>query len=140
MKRLEIPWKIALLLIIISSSLPSCDDDDQTIQNAGISGEWRLIETLADPGDGSGQYMPVQSDKRISIFTDGSFSSNGDPCDFQIAADNPSEGSYNQNDQGYYIDCGLPLEASILLSLEDDYLIIQFFCFEPCLHKYERLN
>lgn len=25
-----------------------------------IYGKWKLIETLADPGDGSGKYMPVE--------------------------------------------------------------------------------
>ncbi|NNJ37670.1 MAG: hypothetical protein HKP23_00325, partial [Flavobacteriaceae bacterium] len=55
-----------LLLFFLLLSL-ACTSDDPEIE---ILGEWQLVEVLADPGDGSGKFKSVDSNKRITFFED----------------------------------------------------------------------
>ena len=48
---------IALLSCLISLSCRKTP----IIVNASLVGQWKLIETLTDPGDGSGEWMPVNT-------------------------------------------------------------------------------
>lgn len=117
----------------------SCNSGDNDIESQGTTGEWKLIEMLADPGDGSGQYVPVESSKSISILEDGTYSSNGDICSFSVLVADPSSGNYEETENGYVIDCQTPFLSHLRLSLDNDgYLIVAFACIEPCLQKFER--
>lgn len=130
--------RILLMLFIIC--ILSCGSDDTPSNSEELTGEWRLIEVLADPGDGSGRFSPVESQRRISILEDGTFSSNGELCDFSIAADGSTQGSVLKDDQGFFLACEAPFTSRVRLSLEDGKLIVTFFCIEPCQHKYERTD
>ncbi|NNM18501.1 MAG: hypothetical protein HKP24_08010, partial [Croceitalea sp.] len=57
-------------------------------------GTWQLVEILADPGDGSGTYTPVDSNKMIVFDNNGRFSSNGAICSFAAAVNENVEGTY----------------------------------------------
>lgn len=51
--------KLALILLAITTFLYiACKKESS--QESKIYGKWKMIETLADPGDGSGKYMPVK--------------------------------------------------------------------------------
>lgn len=126
--------------LIILVYIASCRSDDNTPATDGISGEWRLIEVLADPGDGSGLFIPVESQKQITILDNDTFSSNGELCDLSILAGSPTEGIILEDDQGYYLDCESTLAGTVRLNIENGNLIVSFFCIEPCLHKYLRTN
>ncbi len=126
-------WSIALLITTLA-----CNSDDNDDEPQGIIGEWLLIEMLADPGDGSGEYIPVDSSKRIILMEDGTYSSNGDICAFSSELTNPTSGSYESTDNGYVIDCESPFPTPLRLSLDNGYLIVAFSCIEPCLQKFER--
>ncbi|MGI9546126.1 MAG: hypothetical protein ACR2MM_02725, partial [Flavobacteriaceae bacterium] len=106
----------------------------------GIAGEWQLVEMLADPGDGSGVFSPVDSDKMISILSDGTYSSNGNLCAFSAMLGDPSSGVYDEEANGYLIDCGSPFPSQLRLNLVEGDLIISFFCIEPCLQKFKRID
>ena len=118
----------------------SCKSDDDKSPETNIFGQWLLIEVLADPGDGSGEFTPVESDKTISISPDGSYSSNGDVCAFSSLANNPTSGSYEEDDAGYFVNCDTPFPSPVRLNIDENVLIVSFLCIEPCLHKYRRIN
>jgi hypothetical protein len=47
------------LAISFASALFICCNKSSSVTNATLIGKWGLIETLADPGDGSGKWKPV---------------------------------------------------------------------------------
>ena len=56
----------------------SCNnDDDSNLEDASLLGDWKLVGTLIDRGDGSGTFQAVESDKVITFLSDGTFNSNG---------------------------------------------------------------
>ncbi len=130
---LSFVYSIALLISVVA-----CNSDDNEESAQGILGEWLLIEMLADPGDGSGEYVAVDSSKRINLMADGTYSSNGDICAFSPELTNPTSGSYELIENGYVIECDSPFPTPLRLSLDNGYLIVAFSCFEPCLQKFER--
>ncbi|MGB5236205.1 MAG: hypothetical protein WBN59_01130 [Flavobacteriaceae bacterium] len=119
--RLKGFWLILIICVV------SCRSDNNATVANGITGEWRLIEVLADPGDGSGQFTPVDSQKQISILEHGTFFSNGEPCNFSIEAISPTEGTILEDGQGYYLECEAPWAGIIRLSVKNEELIITFF-------------
>ncbi|MBT8205937.1 MAG: hypothetical protein KJO20_11230 [Eudoraea sp.] len=124
--------KLLLFLLLLSLA---CTSDDPEIE---ILGEWQLVEVLADPGDGSGKFKSVDSNKRITFFEDGSYTSNGIICDFTTSAEEASGGQYTIDEDGYLIPCSDPVSYTVGLRLEDGFLIISFPCIEPCLQKFRK--
>ena len=117
--------------------LNACDKDEAA---PGIIGEWKLIEVLADPGDGSGHFRAVSSDKRITFMKDGTYSSTGFICNFTLDAEETSHGSYTTTETGYQIACSETPGFSIDLQIEGGFLILSLPCIEPCLQKFRKLN
>lgn len=75
--------KILLLIAFLSAILFfACSKKAYTrAGNSALVGKWKLVETLADPGDGSGQWQPVDTTKRylIKLNDDNSIESNAYP-------------------------------------------------------------
>jgi len=69
---------LLVVLLVITSSCTS--DDSKPTDETGIIGKWKLIEQLADPGDGSGTFQPINSERVIEFFSEGTVSVNGDLC------------------------------------------------------------
>ena len=124
--------KLLLLFLLLGFA---CNSDDPEIE---ILGEWQLIEVLADPGDGSGIFKSVNSNKRITFFEDGTYTSNGIICDFTTQAEEASSGQFTVDEEGYLIPCSDPISYTIDLQLEDGFLILSFPCIEPCLQKFRK--
>ena len=102
--------------------------------------KWALIEILADPGDGSGQFQPVSSDKTVEFFQDGTVTSNGSICTMGTESTSGSSGTYSEVDMTIdVVDC---TGGHIPLSYEMDgsFLILNYACIEPCREKYEQTN
>ncbi len=102
-----------------------------------LQGEWRLIEVLADPGDGSGMFTPVSSNKTIEFFSNGTIASNGELCFMTIESNSPSSGTYELLDHtisANCIDAGMP----ITFNQQGDVLIVTYPCIEACQHKYKK--
>lgn len=101
---------------------------------------WRLIEVLADPGDGSGTFQPVASDKTIEFFSDGTISSNGILCQMSAESGTGSTGMYDEVEMTITPDnCGI-FPFVILYEFSGEHLILSYPCFEPCREKYEQQN
>ena len=123
--------------ILLFASIIACDknsDDEKSGNN--IIGKWRLIEVLADPGDGSGTYQPVISDKYIEFHSDKTITSNGALCDMTIGSNNSSSGTYSLADSTITpLGCGIPsLEYGF--TIKNSILFINYPCIEPCGAKY----
>ena len=127
---------IALIFLILSA----CNSDDNEPPSTGITGEWLLVEMLADPGDGSGIFVPVDSEKRITISAGGTYSSNGDVCSFTSEVTTATNGSYSEDNDSYIIECSNMFPGFVRINLDDDHLIISFPCIEPCQQKFRRID
>lgn len=73
---------LCLLVVVLASAL-SCQKEnvntETDAQNASLVGKWRLVEYLADPGDGSGTWQKVPSEfvETIEFRVDGNFVTEG---------------------------------------------------------------
>ncbi len=98
---------------------------------------WKLIEILADPGDGSGTFQPVSSNKIISFFANGSVTSNGQLCNMGTESNASSEGTYAEAETAITPDnCGIA-PFVIYYEFDGSNLILNYPCFEACREKYE---
>ncbi|WP_298536413.1 hypothetical protein [uncultured Algibacter sp.] len=68
---------IALALILFNCSTKETKEIEEE-QN--LLGKWRLIEQLVDPGDGSGTFNSVESERIVEFFSDGTVIANGSLC------------------------------------------------------------
>jgi len=128
--------KVRYLFLFVFTALTfgSCN------QNPELVSKWKLIEQLADPGDGSGVFMPVTSNKTIEFFEDGTISSNGDLCLMSTESGNGSSGTYSETDHVVTPDdCG-NYGFSITYELDSTNLILNYPCDEPCREKYESVD
>lgn len=134
--------KKSILFLSIISLLLSCSKKECGFGNNCPIGEWVLIEQLVDPGDGSGVFMPVESDKTIQFKKNGSLSSNGEMCAMSGSSDESSNGTWSADDNTLTIeDCfGSLGELHITFELFGEFLILHYPCFEGCAQKYEKIN
>lgn len=120
---------LILFLSISSICLSSCKKDSE-VQGA-IYGKWKLTETLADPGDGSGIYRKVTGkSKYITFQHDGKLSGDalGDLYAFEIV-DETTLKVYTQN----YVS-----PMTYRYQVTGKQLVLNPPCIEPCGFKFER--
>jgi hypothetical protein len=119
-----------LTFLILASFNFHCDSDSQA-----LTGKWKLVERLMDPGDGSGTFQAVSSDKTIEFFNNGTFKSNGTICvPGDPGTDQPSAGTFDVNTGEIIVnDCQ---SRPVHFRIEGHYLILSFLCIEPCSEKY----
>ncbi|MFT6844068.1 MAG: hypothetical protein ACJAUV_000238 [Flavobacteriales bacterium] len=96
-----------------------------------ISGTWLLKELLLDPGDGSGVFEPVVSEKNMVFELNGVLESNGDVCQSTATQDNSSSAIYSIIDNTISND-----NCTITFTYNDSVMIINYSCFEPCKGKF----
>ena len=123
-------------LLVFFSILNACTINDNTNDNGNLIGQWKLIEVLLDPGDGSGTFTEVESNKIISFSEDGIISSNGSLCDTSINTNNPTIGTYSAENSTFNSnDC---IDPNYNYSFEQvgPIIIINYPCIEPCQAKY----
>ncbi|MBI9037124.1 MAG: hypothetical protein JEY97_03250 [Bacteroidales bacterium] len=115
----------------------SCDKNNDKQVDSDLIGKWGLIEVLADPGDGSGTFHSVQSNKIIEFHDDGTITSNGEICDMSIETNNSTSGAYSLIDSTISSnDCSNQMNISF--EQNGSTLIINYPCIEPCRAKYEK--
>ena len=102
--------------------------------NSSIIGRWKLTETLADPGDGSGIWMPATTNYIIQFNED------------STAYENPVNPYRNVNRYSVINDSTLTLfystgtSFSYHFKIESNTLTIMGGCIEACGTKYKRTN
>lgn len=128
--------KIIILLSILLTVF-ACNKSEVKQIDTNLTGKWALTEVLADPGDGSGTFHPVQSNKILEFHADGTITSNGSICDMSIEANSPSSGTYSLADSTISpADCNYPMK--IKFEHSGSLLILYYPCIEPCSMKYEK--
>ncbi len=122
------------LLIIACSvlSIISCSDSQTT------NDEYQLIEALFDPGDGSGEYIPVQSSMTLLIYADdtyetkkGTFCSSTNTSISEAGSINYANGTLDSK------NCGSSTQ-NLIFKKENDLWMIYLPCIEPCILKFQK--
>lgn len=130
--------KICLSLILASGLFSCAKDDDAGPSLSGVVGDWELIEVYNDPGDGSGQYEPVDTEKTISFFEDGTLSTNGKLCLMTTWVGDVTRGTYSLADSSFHSPrCDTDYDYNF--AQKEDILVMIYPCIHPCLAKYRRL-
>jgi hypothetical protein len=129
--------KKSIVFLIFLGFLLSCNKKNDQISST-IVGTWKLIEVLADPGDGSGTFQPVNSTKTIIFDANGNVSSNGAICDMSTGTNISSTGTYSDTQATINsIDCQ---SLTINYELNNTTLILIYPCIEPCKAKYIKVE
>lgn len=131
--------KKIVFTLITAGLLLSCNNDDNSNSDTDLIGKWQLIEVLSDPGDGSGTFSSVESDKTITFRNGGIIVSNGSLCDMGITSDRPTFGTYSSSESTFNsTDCNNS-EYDFEFEKNGNILIIKYPCIEPCQAKYKRI-
>jgi hypothetical protein len=126
--------KRILFVLFIVGTIFSCEKKDNI--DSDLIGKWRLIEVLADPGDGSGTFHGVSSKKVIEFHSDGTVTSNGSICDMSIESNKPSVGIYSLSDSTINSSNCDNSGIKIRFIMSGPSLIISYPCDEACQAKY----
>jgi hypothetical protein len=130
-------YRLLLVMLFQLSALVSCQQDE--VKDNQLLGKWKLIEQLADPGDGSGVFTSVISDMTISLFNDSTFTSTGPLCVMNSINSGSGKGSYSTSKKILTPnDC--PVPSTINYEIKENYLILYFICIETCAQKYKKVE
>lgn len=119
--------------------LVSCNSDNQEKSTPELTGTWKLIEVLADPGDGSGAFKAVRSNKTIEFKSNGTIVTNTSLCD-PYSDEIKSSGSFNLVNHSIITNCQNPNIATIYFELKNDYLLLHYLSNEGYSQKFQRSN
>ena len=122
--------KISFAILVILSLFTSCKKKD----GGSLTGTWELKEVLMDPGNGSGVFTAVSSDKNLVFHSNGNVNSNGIICDMSIESNTSTSGTYSENDST--IISATCQNLIIKYEVSGDTLILIYPCFEACKAKY----
>lgn len=133
--------KQVLLILIGLVLLIRCEssDDAGNLLTSDIVGTWQLMANLSDPGDGSGSFQSVSSNKTITFNADGTFTSNGDVCDMSITTSTNTSGTYNTTDKTINANCGTT-NLPISYTIDNLTMDVSYFCIEACQSRYRKIN
>ncbi|MGJ8592455.1 MAG: lipocalin family protein [Aquaticitalea sp.] len=133
--------KTKFLIFAIVLAFFSCSDDDNIPPQAvpEVVGTWKLVGVYLDPGDGSGDFETVDSQKTVQFMTDGTVTSNGSLCVSSAETDNPMSGTYSLEESTITsLECN-DTTIPVTFELVNSQLIIHYTCIEPCKEKYDRI-
>ena len=125
--------KISFAILVILSLFTSCKKNKRD----SLTGTWELKEVLMDPGNGSGVFTAVSSDKNLVFNTNGNVNSNGIICDMSIESNTSTSGTYSAIDSS--IISATCQNLIIKYEVSGDTLILIYPCFEACKAKYTRV-
>jgi hypothetical protein len=130
-------YRFLLIMFSLLGALVSCQQDE--VKGNQLLGKWKLIEQLADPGDGSGVFTPINSDMTISLFNDSTFTSSGSLCMMNSISSGSSQGSYSPTKKTITPN-GCSGSTTISYEIKENYLILYFLCVEACAQKYKKVE
>ncbi len=126
------------LLVLLVFSLFSCSSDDDN-SPSNLIGKWRLYEQLADPGDGSGTFRPIDSDKTLEFFANGVITSqNGSLCE-PYSTEQITTGTYSVTENNITTNCQNPSIATISFEIVGTNLILNFVSIEGFSQKFRKI-
>lgn len=90
------------------------------------------MKVLSDPGNGSGVFVSVDSEKTMTFLNDGTLTSNGSLCSLDYTSLSPMTGVYSLIDSTYTtVDCGF-MDIKYTFEIQDNVLIVSYPCIEAC--------
>ena len=107
----------------------------ENISERDLDNKWHLIETLNDPGDGSGTFQRVDSDAIIEFFDDDTVRYSKSFCGEENSL---KTGRYSSVENEIYPDCDP--NVSFSYKIENNQLIIYYNCIEGCAEKFELIK
>lgn len=115
-------------------SLFACEKD----VSSGLIGTWELEAMYGDPGDGSGGFVPVDSDLAVEFRADGTFTANGLLCDLSGSTEGSTSGTYDEeantlDGEGCNDGWRLPF-----YEITEGQLVISLPCIEACQLRFEK--
>lgn len=126
------------LLFALALFTFSCADDDDNLTPAGTANEWQLEATYNDPGDGSGDFEPVESDMLLELLPNGRYTTSNSACLRPQSGDQTDTGSYDEATGIITTDLCDPVRP-IRFEFVDDKLIISHPCIEACQLRFRRV-
>ncbi len=128
--------KKMFLFGLFLSSLLACQKEEATSEKAPDT--WKLKAVLADPGDGSGTFQPVNSNKHIIFYADGTVGSNGDLCSLSSDSSTPTTGTYSNTDSTITAPGCAVTVRNIHYKIKGNVMEVYYPCIEPCIARYEK--
>jgi hypothetical protein len=127
--------KKSILLLFLLGLLFSCHKNDEELAPTFLAGTWKLTEVLADPGDGSGTFHPVTSNKTIVFTSNNQVTSNGSICELSIESNSSTTASYSEANSTIYCS-----NYNIHYELIANTLILTYPCIEGCQSKFTKVE
>lgn len=126
------------LLFLILNSCSTKVEEDVDLE---IAGKWKLVANLVDPGDGSGEFEAVDSNRIIEFFETGTYRINGPSCTPALETGEATTGIFNSTEETLLPnkDCGYE-EFKLIYEFRDSNLIIWWPCIEGCGQKFEKIS
>ncbi len=131
--------RLLVAFILVNFMVFSCNKNNKLDKD--LVGKWQLVEQLMDPGDGSGKYVAIESEKTLEFKNDGTFTCNGDICSINGESEFPSSGIFDSEEKTITgTACMTESLFDIDYSFKSGKLILAFPCIEACLQKFERIE
>ena len=130
--------KLILLLGILV--LTSSCSKDKNESDSELIGQWKLIEVKADPGDGSGTFQGVDSEKVIVFLINGTVTSNGTICHISIESNNPTSGTFSLLESTISSSDCVDMERDVEFEIVNSKLIMRYPCIEACEEKFTKIQ
>ena len=134
-----------VLLVVISS----CSSDDSKSAEEGIVGKWKLMEQYSDPGDGSGDFQTINSNRVIQFLSDGTIEINGSLCFMASDVGDVETGTYvitSSNEADTTFDGEIipntcsSRSARVYFDLpKSGKLVLWYPCIEGCAQKFSKI-
>ena len=133
--------------ILLALFIMGCTSSNMNVDgNTELLGKWKLMEQLSDPGDGSGVYVPITSNRVVQFFSNGTVSMNGILCYMSSEVGDTNTGIYSEltEDNTFFDGEILPdnceySEAKVCYSIKEGKLILYYQCIEGCAQKFSKL-
>lgn len=138
----------ALLLVLLF--LFNCTSDDNSPKgDVELFGKWKLIEQYTDPGDGSGDFSSISSNRTVEFFSNGTIVANGILCYMSSEVGENNSGTFklissnetDTNHDGEILpnDCEFS-ETKIYFDINsNNKLVLWYQCIEGCGQKFEKI-
>ncbi|MGB5943589.1 MAG: hypothetical protein WBG71_11970 [Leeuwenhoekiella sp.] len=136
--------KTSPLYFLLTFVFFSCSENESQLQQTGagspLFGKWHLSQQLSDPGDGSGTFQPIDSDKTLTLKPNGVVEAENvslcHPYDDQLKW----AGKLNLEDSTISTTCDNPNIAKIFVSMEGGSLRLDYVSNEGFSQLYTKVE
>lgn len=133
--------KNLLLIICILSFNLACRKETDLVIEEDVITRWNLIAKYNFTGDGSDDFIALNSNKNIEFLKSGKVRSNGNLCNFSPDIDVPTEATQsikNSNNILNPVNCpGINLH---IVFIAPDTMDLYYPCIEGCILRFKKIK